>query len=328
MGYWTGKRVLVTGGSGFVGRHLCEALADAGAARWAPTRQEINWLLPRKNIPLVMSLHFDVLFHLAAQVGGIQANMANPASFFRDNMLMGLNVLDACVEARVEKLVMVGTCCAYPANLEPPFREDLLWNGYPEPTNAPYGVAKRALHTACVAYRQQYGLNAIYLIPANLYGPGDSFDPAKSHVIPALIRKFVEARIADQPEVEIWGDGSATREFLYVGDCARGLMQAAEMYNSPDPVNLGTRHEVAIAYLAQRIAEAAGYHGTMRFERGKPSGQRRRLLDIDKALREFGFLYRVQLGEGIKRTVEWYEENRDAIQAQDTRAEGESAPAA
>ena len=248
----------------------------------------------------------ELVFHLAAEVGGIGANRASPGRFWYANLMMGTNVLEESRRAQVDKLVLVGTICSYPKLAPTPFREEDLWNGYPEETNAPYGVAKKALLVGAQAYREQYGLNSIFLLPVNLYGPGDSTDLAASHVIPALIRKMVEAQERGEGEVVLWGDGSPTREFLYVDDCAKALVLAAERYDGADPVNVGTGQEISIRDLASLVAEATGFDGEIVWDTSKPNGQPRRRLDVSRAEELFGFRARTSLRDGLERTVAWY----------------------
>jgi GDP-L-fucose synthase len=249
----------------------------------------------------------DVVIHLAARVGGIGANRENPGRFFYENAVMGMLLMEHARRNGVVKFVQVGTVCAYPKFTPVPFKEDDLWNGYPEETNAPYGIAKKALLVQAQAYRAQYGFNAIYLLPANLYGPGDNFDLVSSHVIPALIRKCIEARKARASSITVWGSGTPTREFLYVDDAARGILQAAEKYDKPEPVNLGTSHEVSIKDLVGTVARLTGFSGEVEWDASYPDGQPRRKLDVDRARREFGFSAEVGLEEGLRRTVEWFE---------------------
>jgi GDP-L-fucose synthase len=248
----------------------------------------------------------EVVFHLAALVGGIGANRANPGRFFYDNAIMGIQLIEACRRYAVEKTIVLGTICAYPKFTPVPFTEDDLWNGYPEDTNAPYGIAKKALLVQCQAYRQQYGMNAIFLLPVNLYGPRDNFDPASSHVIPALIRRCVEAVAQGSNEIVCWGDGSPTREFLYVEDAAAGIIAAAERYDKPDPVNLGSGREISIRDLTTRIAALTGYRGRIVWDASQPNGQPRRCLDVTRAHREFGFQAQMPFDEGLRRTIDWY----------------------
>jgi len=252
----------------------------------------------------------ELAFHLAAEVGGIGANRANPGRYWYANLIMGAHVLEQCRLHATPKLVLVGTICAYPKHTPVPFREDDLWNGYPEETNAPYGIAKKTLLVGAQAYREQYGLNAIYLLPVNLYGPGDNFDLETSHVIPALVRKMLEAKERGEREVVLWGDGSPTREFLYVEDCAEGLALAAERYDGPEPVNLGTGEEISIRDLAHLVAEITGFSGELLWDTTKPNGQPRRRLDTSRAQALFGFQARTPLREGLARTVEWYRRAR------------------
>jgi GDP-L-fucose synthase len=249
----------------------------------------------------------EVVIHLAARVGGIGANRENPGRFFYDNAVMGILLMEHARRSAVQKFVQVGTVCAYPKFTDVPFREDDLWNGYPEETNAPYGVAKKALLVQAQAYRAQYGFNAIYLLPANLYGPGDNFDLASSHVIPALIRKCIEAKEAGATSISVWGTGTPTREFLYVDDAARGILLATENYDKSDPVNLGTSHEVSIRDLVQTVIRLTGFEGEIKWDPSYPDGQPRRKLDVSRAKREFGFSAEVSLEEGLRRTVEWFE---------------------
>ncbi len=276
-------------------------------------RRDFDLTDPREAARMYRELKPDLVFHLAAAVGGIGANRDNPGRFFYENMAMGLHVVEEGRKAGVGKLVVTGTVCAYPKFTPVPFREESLWDGYPEETNAPYGIAKRSLLVMLQAYRQQYGLGGVMVFPVNLYGPRDNFDLHSSHVIPAMIRKFVEAREAGAREVVLWGDGSPTREFFYVEDCARGLIAAAERLDRPEPVNLGSSHEIAIRDLADKIAAMVGYEGTVRWDTTKPNGQPRRCLDIRRAREWLGFEPQVDLDEGLRRTIAWYLEHRDAI---------------
>jgi GDP-L-fucose synthase len=305
MSVWTEERVVITGGTGFVGRRLSEALVTRGARVHAIGRAAYDLRNAADAARMFRDLEPTMVVHLAAVVGGIGANRARPAEFFLDNLLMGAHVLDHAWRARVRKAVLVGTVCAYPKFTAVPFREDDLWNGYPEETNAAYGLAKRALLVQAQAYRQQYGYNAIYLLPTNLYGPGDNFDLHTSHVIPALIRKCLDAAGAGHDVVQGWGDGSATRDFLYVDDAVEGILLAAERYDSGDPVNLGSAEEVSIADLATQIANLTGFNGTIAWDRSQPNGQPRRCLDVTRAAR-FGFRPRTSLEAGLRRTIDWY----------------------
>ena len=306
----TGARVLVTGGGGFLGRVLLERLGEAGAKVAAPTRAEYD-LLREADVARMFADHApEVVFHLAADVGGIGYNLANPGRTLYANTVMNALVLEQARRAGVTKLVAAGSVCAYPEHAAVPFREDALWDGYPEPTNAAYGLAKRLLLVQGQAYRAQYGFNAVHLLIMNLYGPGDHFDPERSHVIAALIRRMVEAAEAGAPELVVWGDGRATREFLYVDDAARGLLLAAERYDGPAPVNLGTGVEISIRELAALLAELTRYRGRLVFDASRPSGQQRRSADVSRARDEFGFEARVGFRDGLARTIAWYRAHR------------------
>jgi len=310
------KRILITGGAGFLGAHLRESLERAGAREvFAPRRREFDLTRAVDVERLFESVRPQVLIHAAAVVGGIGANMAEPGRFFYENAIMGVQLIEAARRYAVEKTVVLGTICAYPKFTPIPFSEDELWNGYPEETNAPYGIAKKALLVQCQAYRQQYGMNAVFLLPVNLYGPRDNFDPRSSHVIPALIRKCLEARASGAGEVVIWGDGSPTREFLYVTDAARGIVMATQSYDKPEPVNLGSGHEVSIRELAALIARLTGFNGAIRWDTSKPNGQPRRCLDVRRAEREFGFRAEVPFEEGLAETIRWYEASASAAGA-------------
>lgn len=303
-----GKRVLVTGGGGFLGSSVVAALRARGCTHVAAPRSREYDLTRADEIDALMRHERpEIIFHLAAVVGGIGANRDNPGRFFYENAIMGIQLIEYARRYGVEKTVVAGTVCAYPKFAEVPFREDALWDGYPEETNAPYGIAKKALLVQCQAYRQQYGMNAIYMLPVNLYGPRDNFDPQSSHVIPALIRKAVEARRHGDDELVVWGDGSATREFLYVDDAAEGLVLAAERYNGEAPVNLGSGEEFAIRELAELIAELCGYEGRLVWDTSKPNGQPRRKLDTTRAEREFGFRSSTTFRHGLRATIDWYE---------------------
>jgi len=304
------KRVIVTGGAGFLGSHLVERLRARGVSAIHVPRSASCELVDAAAVrKLYQDVRPEVVFHLAARVGGIGANQKNPGSYFHDNMLMGVNVLEQARHVGVDKVVMVGTICAYPKFAPIPFREDDLWNGYPEETNAPYGVAKKALLVMADAYRRQYGLNAICLLPVNLYGPRDNFDLEMSHVIPAMIRKFLEAEARKETEVVLWGDGSPTREFLYVDDCAEALVLAAERYDSSEPVNLGAGFEISIRDLAQTVAKLSGYSGALRWDTTRPNGQPRRMLDTSRATERFGFRSSTTLEAGLARTIAWYRDH-------------------
>ena len=304
----TGKRICVTGGGGFLGSFLVENLRRRGCRDiFVPRRKDYDLATPDGVNRLMADARPEVLIHLAAVVGGIGANRENPGLFFYENAIMGIQLIEAARKAGVEKTVVAGTICSYPKFTPVPFKEEELWNGYPEETNAPYGVAKKALLVMCQSYRQQYGMNAVFLMPVNLYGPRDNFDLQSSHVIPALIRKFIEARDAKAPFVECWGDGSPTREFLYVEDAAEGLILAAEKYDEADPVNLGSGMEISIRDLAQLTAKLPGYAGELRWDPSKPNGQPRRRLDVSRAELEFGFKAATSFQDGMRKTIEWYE---------------------
>ena len=306
-----GKRVLVTGGSGFLGRFVCTRLKElCPVALIAPRKAEYDLTEQSAVRALVADSRPDLIIHLAAVVGGIEANQKNPGLFFYDNLIMGLLLMEEARRCGVTKFVIVGTICSYPKFTPVPFREDDLWNGYPEETNAPYGIAKKALLVQGQAYRRQYGFNAITLLPVNLYGPGDNFDPRTSHVIPALIARMVAARDAGDDSVEVWGSGTATREFLFVADAADGIVRAADCSNEPDPVNLGSGREVSIAELAELVKEICGYQGTLRWNPSRPSGQPRRCVDTSRARERFGFVATTPLREGLRETVAWYERTR------------------
>ncbi len=310
MESFAGKRITVTGGSGFLGKFVVECLKKLGAIDpFVPRKSTYDLCQPERVARLYEDAQPQILIHLAATVGGIGANRSNPGKFFYENMAMGLHVVEEARRyQRLEKLVIVGTTCSYPKHTPTPFREEDFWNGYPEETNAPYAIAKKALLIMAVGYREQYGLNSIYLIPANLYGPGDNFDPETSHVIPALIRKFVEARKTGAASVEVWGTGAVSREFLYVEDAAEGIALATLRYDGKDPVNLGTGCEIRIRDLVDEIRNLVGYKGEVTWNRSQPDGQPRRRLEVQKALEEFGFRARTDLREGLKKTVLWYEQ--------------------
>lgn len=302
-----GKKILVTGGRGFVGRHVVQQLLLHGAEEkniFTPSSSEFDLRNQVKAKKAVKGR--DIVVHLAARVGGIGFNQSRPADLIFDNAMMGLNIISACKEEKVEKVLVAGTVCAYPKFTPTPFREEDLWNGYPEETNAPYGVAKKMLLVALQAYRAQYSLHGIYLLPANLYGPHDNFDLHNSHVIPALIRKFVEAKKLGRAEVELWGDGSPSREFLYVDDVARGIVLALKAYDGPEPMNLGTHEETQIKHLAETIKKITDYEGRIVWNTSKPNGQPRRSLDVSRASEGFGFTAEVPLEIGLKKTIDWY----------------------
>ena len=298
---------MVTGGAGFLGRRVVERLQLAGVGEvFVPRRSEYD-LRDRAAIRAALEHNKpDVVIHLAAVVGGIGANRANPGTFFYDNAIMGIELMEQARLHGVAKFVAVGTVCAYPKFTPVPFREEDLWNGYPEETNAPYGLAKKMLLVQAQAYRSQYGFDAIYLLPVNLYGPGDNFDPESSHVIPALIKKCVDAKEQNLPYIEVWGTGSASREFLYVDDAAEGIVLATDKYDGSDPVNLGVGREITIRELVQLIAKTAGYQGEIRWDSSKPDGQPRRALDTTKARERFGFVSRTTFEDGLRETLNWY----------------------
>ena len=307
---WSAKRVVVTGGAGFLGRQLVARLEEAGCREAFVPRSADYDLRESADIRrLFTDARPQLVIHAAARVGGIGANEARPAEFFYDNLTMGVQLLHHAWRAGVEKFVALGTVCSYPKFAPLPFREDDLWNGYPEETNAPYGLAKKMLLVQSQSYRRQYRFNSIFLVPVNLYGPGDSFDPASSHVIPALIRKCLEAQARGESEVVVWGDGSATREFLYVEDAAEAIVLAAARYNSSDPVNIGSGSEISIRDLVRAIAAATDYSGRIVWDTTRPNGQPRRRLDTSRAEREFGFRARTGFDEGLRRTVAWYRES-------------------
>ena len=314
------KRIVVTGGDGFLGKVLVRRLGERGCRDvFVPLIEDFD-LTTREAVDRLMAdANPQIIFHLAAEVGGIGANRANPGRYFYANTAMGLHLIEASRLGGVAKFIQVGTICAYPKFTEPPFREETLWDGYPEETNAPYGMAKKALLVMLQAYRRQYGLNGIYLLPVNLYGPGDNFDLQTSHVIPALIRKCIEAQRHGHEEIEVWGTGRATREFLYVEDCAAGLILAAEKYDGPEPVNLGVGFEISIAQLAEKITKLSGFGGRVRWDRSKPDGQPRRSLDTHRARELFGFEARTDFDTGLRNTIEWYRQHSDPLEAGRTR---------
>lgn len=308
------KRICVTGGAGFLGSFIQESLKKRGVTDiFIPLRKQYDLIEVSDIRRMLSDAKPDVIIHLAANVGGIGANMEHPAEFFYDNLMMGVQLIHESWKAGVEKFVAIGTICAYPKYTPIPFKEDDLWNGYPEETNAPYGLAKKMLLVQSQAYRKQYGFNSIYLLPVNLYGPRDNFNPKSSHVIPALIHKCYEAKLNHTTEVVIWGDGSPTREFIYAGDAAEGIVMAAEKYDGPEPVNIGSGMEISIKDLAELIARLIGYEGKLVYDTSKPNGQPRRALDVSRAREYFGFTAKMSFEDGLKQTIDYYISNRDAI---------------
>ena len=306
--FWPGRRVMVTGGGGFLGKVVVRRLEAAGATDvFVPRSADYDLRMPADVARALADGRPDLVIHLAAVVGGIGANRENPGRFFYENAIMGIELMEQARRAGVDKFVQIGTVCSYPKFTPVPFHEDELWNGYPEETNAPYGLAKKMLLVQGQAYRQQYGFNVIHLIPVNLYGPGDNFDPASSHVIPALIKKCVDARERGDDHIEVWGTGSASREFLYVDDAAQGIVLGAERYDGVDPVNLGVGHEITIRELVELIVRLTRFEGEIRWDATKPDGQPRRALDTSRAHERFGFKARVGFDDGLRRTIDWYE---------------------
>jgi len=306
----TGKRVLVTGGAGFLGSFLCPMLEERGAEVFVPRRRDYDLTEQSDVRRLLIEARPDIVIHLAAEVGGIGANRENPGRFFYANSAMGVTLIEESRRAGVEKFVQLGTVCAYPKFTPVPFKEDDLWEGYPEETNAPYGVAKKSLLVMLQSYREQYDFNGIYLLPVNLYGPNDNFDLQSSHVIPALIRKFVQARDTNAATVDVWGTGSASREFLFVEDAARAIVLATEQYDGAEPVNVGAGREVTIRELVELIGSIVNFAGEIRWDASKPDGQPRRMLDTARAKEYFGFEAQVELEQGLRTTAAWWQANR------------------
>ena len=305
------KRICITGGAGFLGTHLIRNLKSRGANNiFVPMIEDYNLVDVVDVKRMLDDAKPDVIIHLAAKVGGIGANMAKPGEFFYDNLIMGVQLMHEAWKRGVEKFVAIGTICAYPKFTPIPFKEENLWEGYPEETNAPYGLAKKMLLVQSQSYRQQYGWNSIFLLPVNLYGPGDNFNPESSHVIPALIRKCLEAKDRGDEQIIAWGNGSPTREFIYVEDAAEGIALATERYNSSDPVNIGSSFEISIKDLTEKIARMTGFEGKIVWDTGKPNGQPRRKLDISRAEERFGFRAETDFDEGLQRTIDWYIEKR------------------
>ena len=312
----TSKRTCVTGGAGFLGSFLVEKLKDRGVQEvFVPTIEEYDLVQPDAVRRMLDDSRPDVIFHLAAQVGGIGANREHPAEFFYNNLMMGTYLMHEAWRRGVEKFVALGTVCAYPKFTPTPFQEENLWNGYPEETNAPYGLAKKMQLVQAQAYRQQYGFNAIYLLPVNLYGPRDNFNPASSHVIPALILKCVEAKERGADHIDVWGTGSASREFLYVEDAAEGIVLAAERYDGSEPVNLGSGNEISIKELIGFIARLTGFEDRIVWDPSKPDGQPKRRLDVSRAEKLFGFRAKTSFEDGLRRTIEWYRQNQAKVEA-------------
>lgn len=309
--FWTDRRIAVTGGGGFLGGFVMDKLRQRGATHAVAVRSADYDLVTADGVRRMYDdLSPDVVIHLAAEVGGIGANREHPGSFFYRNLMMGVQLIEVGRLRGIEKFVAVGTICAYPNHTPVPFKEDDLWNGYPEATNAPYGLAKKMLLVQSQAYRDEYGFNSIYLLPVNLYGPKDNFDPTSSHVIPALIKKCVDATESGADHIECWGTGSASREFIYVEDAAEGIVLATEKYNDADPVNIGAGFEITIKDLAEKIVALTGFKGDIRWDKTKPDGQPRRCLDTTRAKQRFGFEATTHFDEGLRRTVEWYRRNR------------------
>jgi len=305
------KRILVTGGAGFLGKNVVKLIEQRGPEEVFVPRSKNYDLVNREDVnQLLIDSNPDIVFHLAATVGGIGANMQNPAKYFYDNLMMGVQLMHESYKQKVKKFVAIGTICAYPKYTPIPFKEENLWDGYPEETNAPYGLAKKMLLVQSQAYRKQYGFNSIYLLPVNLYGPEDNFDLNTSHVIPAMIRKFIEAKENRTDKVVLWGDGSPSREFLYVKDAANAIVMAGEMYEKPEPVNIGNGHEITMKELAQKIKIISGFEGKIVWDTTKPNGQPRRCLDVSCAKKEFGFVAKTKLDEGLKMTYDWYIQNK------------------
>jgi len=312
--FWKDQRFVVTGGSGFLGKVLTRKMQERGANKiFIPRILDYNLVDPVDIDRMLADSKPDVIIHLAAHVGGIGANSEHPAEFFYDNLMMGVQLMHKAWQTGVKKFVAIGTVCAYPKFTPVPFKEDDIWNGYPEETNAPYGLAKKMLLVQSQAYREQYGFNSIFLLPVNLYGPGDNFNLRSSHVIPALIRKCIEAEENGINEIEVWGDGSPTREFLYVEDAAEGILLATELFNESLPVNLGSGHEISIKDLVEKIAFLSGFSGKFIWNTDKPNGQPRRGLDTTRAYEKFGFKAKMTFDEGLANTIAWYRENKEKI---------------
>lgn len=313
--FFRDKRVVVTGGAGFLGGYVTEGLRIRGCRYiGVPKIEEYDLVKIEDIVRMYEDMKPDIVIHLAAVVGGIGANREHPGEFFYKNLIMGVQLIEQARLRNIEKFVAIGTVCAYPKFTPVPFKEDDLWNGYPEETNAPYGLAKKMLIVQSQAYRQEYGFNSIFLLPVNLYGPGDNFDPASSHVIPALIKKCVDAITSGAEYIECWGTGNVSREFIYAADAAEGILLATEHYNGSEPVNIGTGFEITIKELAEKITKITGFNGEIRWDSSKPDGQPRRRLDVTRAKKYFGFEAKTPFDEGLKKTIQWYRQNRKQLQ--------------
>lgn len=308
--FWKDKKVLITGGAGFLGSHIIERLSQTQATIISPSQAEYDLVDGDQVRAMYAKFPADIVIHLAAKVGGIGANREHPGSFYYDNMMMGVQLMHEAYKSKVPKFVALGTVCAYPKNTPVPFKESDLWNGYPEDTNAPYGLAKKMMLVQSQGYREEYGFNSIFLLPVNLYGPGDNFNPNSSHVIPALIKKCIDAVNDRDKEIVVWGDGSATREFLYVEDAAKAILLATEKYNKSDPINIGSSFEISIKDLVGIIAKHTGFTGKITWDASKPNGQPRRKLDVGRAKKEFGFTAKTTFDEGLNKTIYWYEDSQ------------------
>jgi GDP-L-fucose synthase len=312
--FFKNKRIVVTGGAGFLGSYIIEGLQKRGCKNiLIPKIEEYNLVNPTDVIRMYDDMKPDIVIHLAAVVGGIGANRQHPGKFFYENLMMGVQLIEQARLRNLEKIVALGTVCSYPKFTPVPFKEDDLWNGYPEETNAPYGLAKKMLLVQSQSYRTEYGLNSIFLVPVNLYGPGDNFNPESSHVIPALIKKCFDAIDAGDDHIVCWGTGSASREFIYVSDAAEGILLAAERYNGPEPVNIGAGFEITIKDLVEKIVKLTGFKGQIRWDSSKPDGQPRRRLDVSRAKKLFGFEAQMTFDEGLKRTIDWFRQNRPSF---------------
>jgi GDP-L-fucose synthase len=309
--FWKKQTVLVTGGHGFLGSHLVTKLKNQGAKVIAPTHAEYDLVDRDQIIKMYKENPCDTVIHLAAVVGGIGINREHPGKFFYENLMMGVQLIEYARQFNIPKFVALGTVCAYPKHTPVPFEEEKIWDGYPEETNAPYGLAKKMMLEQSSAYRQEYGYNSIFLLPVNLYGPGDNFDPSSSHVIPALIKKCVDAVESKSDKIVVWGDGSATREFLYVKDAVDGILLAAEKYNESEPVNIGSSNEISIKELVELVAKLTGFNGEIEWDKSKPNGQPRRKLSVKKAEEKFGFVSQTDFETGLKKTIDWYKINKN-----------------